>query len=236
MFGALGKRIQGDRIVQAFQAPGFDAQQQTLDNTEELAAYYLDLIERTYPEGDVILGGWSMGGVVAHTLGHLIAAKGRKVKGLLLFDSFLPKNVPDDSSQKRDDPAADLSAYLDDIRRVNIPASLGLEGIIAEAQAGGHLDTRVEWADLRDAVAVYTAGRRAFRAWQPGPQIACPAIYVKAAGYTEVRDAAIKAWKPLIGGTLTVIDSPGDHYTMFEPQALNATVSLLRSTLKNWEV
>jgi len=47
-------------------------------------------LEREMPRGDLILGGWSMGGLLAADLARLMGSRGRTVRRLLLIDAALP--------------------------------------------------------------------------------------------------------------------------------------------------
>ncbi|KAK4060472.1 uncharacterized protein Triagg1_10742 [Trichoderma aggressivum f. europaeum] len=58
---------------------------------EELASYYIkstDLGARS----DIILGGWSFGGVLAFEVSHQLLHQGIRVKGVILVDSPVPKS------------------------------------------------------------------------------------------------------------------------------------------------
>ncbi|HYC87908.1 MAG TPA: amino acid adenylation domain-containing protein, partial [Thermoanaerobaculia bacterium] len=59
---------------------------------EELAARYAAEIRRVRPHGPYILGGWSMGGVLAYEIALQLERDGETVERLLMLDSFLPSD------------------------------------------------------------------------------------------------------------------------------------------------
>ncbi|KXJ90267.1 Alpha/Beta hydrolase protein [Microdochium bolleyi] len=66
----------------------------------EMAAHYVGLIDRTLPEGgDILLGGWSLGGILSLEMAHQIAVSGParlrrfRVVGMLWMDTVFPHHV-----------------------------------------------------------------------------------------------------------------------------------------------
>jgi aspartate racemase len=55
-----------------------------------MAAYYIELIQTVQPEGLYLLGGWSVGGIIAFEMARQIQAQGQEVSLLALIDSSLP--------------------------------------------------------------------------------------------------------------------------------------------------
>ncbi len=62
---------------------------------EAMAQRYLEAIRLEQPHGSYLLGGWSMGGVVAYEIARQLIAAGERVNLLMMFDSFCPNtNAP----------------------------------------------------------------------------------------------------------------------------------------------
>jgi len=61
---------------------------------ESCAAEYLKLIRSVHPNGPVIVGGYSYGGVVAHEMCQLLSEEGSEAEMLLLFDTENPADGP----------------------------------------------------------------------------------------------------------------------------------------------
>ncbi|KAI0123786.1 Alpha/Beta hydrolase protein [Xylariales sp. AK1849] len=67
----------------------------------EMARHYIGLISKVLPAGgDIILGGWSLGGILSLEMAHQMAtdttiAPKYRVLGIVLIDSICPKRVSD---------------------------------------------------------------------------------------------------------------------------------------------
>ena len=61
---------------------------------EDMAAYYIQAMQTVQPTGPYLLGGWSMGGVVAFEMAQQLHAQGQPVALLAMLDGRIP--TPDD--------------------------------------------------------------------------------------------------------------------------------------------
>lgn len=66
-------------------------------SVEERAARYAAHLQETQPAGPFRLGGWSFGGTLAYETARQLAAAGREVEMVVLFDAGLPLPVDDES-------------------------------------------------------------------------------------------------------------------------------------------
>ena len=90
----LARRLDPDRPVYALQARGIDGVSPPLRGVCEMAAVYLEELQPLLPEGPLLLGGYSMGGVVAYEMAQRLAANGRPVRSLVLIDAGAPLPLP----------------------------------------------------------------------------------------------------------------------------------------------
>jgi len=90
----LAERLGRQRPVLALESPGLHDGVEQPATVEEMAALYLRAVEEMWPPGDLLLGGWSGGGVVAFEMARQARRLGRRVKHLVLIDSFTPADVP----------------------------------------------------------------------------------------------------------------------------------------------
>jgi pimeloyl-ACP methyl ester carboxylesterase len=63
-------------------------------NLRDLAAYYLSEIKQFQPEGPYLLGGWSMGGMLAMFMAQLLESRGEEVLRVIMIDSANPEVFP----------------------------------------------------------------------------------------------------------------------------------------------
>lgn len=79
-----------DQPLYGLQARGMDGVETPLETVEEMAAEYVRGIQETWPEGPCIVGGYSMGGMIALEVAHRLVAEGRQVDRLVLMDTRVP--------------------------------------------------------------------------------------------------------------------------------------------------
>ncbi|MCB7162458.1 amino acid adenylation domain-containing protein [Bacillus subtilis] len=80
----------GDHTVYGLQSRGLVNNQQPIVTIEEMVSYYLEAIQTVQTQGPYLLGGWSMGGLVAFEIAQQLQKAGEKVDMLALFDTVLP--------------------------------------------------------------------------------------------------------------------------------------------------
>ncbi len=69
---------------------GFQKDEAIFCSVEEMAQSYISQIKEIQKEGPYSLGGWSFGGILAFEIASQFAKEGKKVKNLLIIDSFIP--------------------------------------------------------------------------------------------------------------------------------------------------
>ena len=86
----LARLIAADRPLYGVRARGIHGSERLPDTLAEMAAEYVAAIRSLVPSGPCILGGWSLGGVIAAEVARQLVAEGGAVERLLLIDSSLP--------------------------------------------------------------------------------------------------------------------------------------------------
>jgi amino acid adenylation domain-containing protein len=88
----LSKCMGGDRPFLVFEpmSLGFPAAGER--SVKELAEFFIEELLRVYPQPSYVLGGWSMGGVVAFEMACGLTKRGAQVDGLVLIDSYLQEH------------------------------------------------------------------------------------------------------------------------------------------------
>jgi thioesterase domain-containing protein/acyl carrier protein len=89
-YSHIAQHLERERPLYGLQARGLDKEQEPHTQLEEMAAYYIELIQTVQPEGPYLLGGWSVGGIIAFEMARQIQAQGQEVSLLALIDSSLP--------------------------------------------------------------------------------------------------------------------------------------------------
>jgi acyl transferase domain-containing protein/thioesterase domain-containing protein/acyl carrier protein len=86
----LAAHLGPDQPVYALQSPWISENQTPPETLEGLASLYVQEVRRLLPEGPYLLGGASLGGLIAAEMSQQLYASGRKPDILLLFDTFVP--------------------------------------------------------------------------------------------------------------------------------------------------
>ncbi len=79
-----------NRPIYAIQDPGIEIRPIPCQSVEELAQYYVELIQQVQPQGPYLLAGASAGGNLCVVMSQLLQKKGQKVAFVGLFDSWVP--------------------------------------------------------------------------------------------------------------------------------------------------
>jgi amino acid adenylation domain-containing protein len=89
-FGPLARLIGPDQPFYGLQARGLDGIQEPFTQMEAMAAYYVEEILKLQPDGPYLLGGYSLGGVIAFEMAQQLHGQGRRVAFLAVLDEPAP--------------------------------------------------------------------------------------------------------------------------------------------------
>ena len=194
---------------------GADTAESSLD---EAAARCVRSLREVQPSGPYLLGGWSMGGVLAWIVGQRLVAEGEEVERLILLDSPAPPargEAPDDYEEDRLRPV--FASYLG-ARRGALPSD--------EAQ-------------LLDLLRVFKAGllRSVRQLWacRAGDPVPFPITLLRPresmGAFDDLFPDPAARWAELTSAGLEVRPVPGDHYTLFLPEHAAELAAEMRRSL-----
>ena len=83
----LAAALGGGRRVVTFVPQGMTGDQRPVDSIAAMAAWYLDRVRLAVPAGPVVVGGHSLGGVLALEVARLLVAEGYVVEAVVLLDT-----------------------------------------------------------------------------------------------------------------------------------------------------
>ena len=95
-YTALAHHFDEQRPLFGIRSRGLHGTEQLPESLEEMAADYAAALRTAQPNGPYLLGGWSLGGVIAGEVARHLLADGEQVERLILFDSALPDSDPSD--------------------------------------------------------------------------------------------------------------------------------------------
>jgi amino acid adenylation domain-containing protein len=86
----MARHLGPDQPTYGLQALDLDENVNAFAEIEELAARYVAEIRAHQPQGPYLIGGWSLGGVIAYEVAQQLTRGGGEVTGLFLLDCSLP--------------------------------------------------------------------------------------------------------------------------------------------------
>lgn len=208
------------------QAVGIDNDEEPLTRIEDMAALYIESIREVQPRGPYLLGGWSLGGVIAFEISRQLQAQGEETPLLILIDSKAP--VLSAVERDRADGDAGLVArFLFDL--------CGLSGnpfpeLLDELQQYKSLEDQLAYimdrasllnlaasqtgmSHIRRLLKVFLANHQAVEKYAPS-RYSGPTILFRASDVPEEFSPGDDlGWGGLIE-QLEVHAVPGDHYRM----------------------
>jgi thioesterase domain-containing protein len=209
----VARHLEDGQPFVAIQARGVEGEAEPSSSVGEMAAWYVDAIRAAQPEGPYYLGGYSMGGLIAHEMARRLREMGEEVALLALIDS----------------PAIHLPEELAglDVRPVRYAELLEDSGD-ADASAGE--------AELPALARVREAHTAAVLSHAPGAYDG-PVVYLRATGQIAGLADAVASWRRF-AAEVEVHDVPGDHFSIVrEPnvrelaRVLGAAISTARGAL-----
>lgn len=233
----LVKALGPDQPFYGLQVPkvaGGDAAYETI---EDMANHYIEAIRSRQPKGPYVLGGWSMGAVVAFEIARILSSQGEQIHTLQLLDGLAPGGT----LMTKTDDATVLSLFARDIGFND--DSLGdfsgestegnIELLYQKGIAEGLLPPHLK---LEDLVLRYEVSRQNFIAMSQyqGSSYAGPAsIYKATTPLEEHKDApADMGWSTWVQTVIRQQVLPGDHFTVIHNEGLRILAKELKDAVK----
>jgi thioesterase domain-containing protein len=207
-----------------FQSPGLTDKQPSLNDITTMASCYLDSLRAVQPQGPYLLGGWSMGGIVAFEMGQQLIQSGESVAALVLMDSRLPgpnqHYLANSAASNLINLAyalglttADMELSFDSIKQWT--ENEQLQYVMERAKATGKLPNYTELADVQNLFTILKTNIRAMLAYQapvyPG------VLTLLKASESIPGDEILEedfGWSKVAPDGLVKYTVPGSHYTM----------------------
>jgi amino acid adenylation domain-containing protein len=167
----LARALGTGRPFWALQAPGLGPGEKPFTTVEEMAACYLDAIREVQRTGPYLLGGYSLGGLIAYEMARRLEAEGERVAFLGLIDMGAEEGAAMDSWD-------DLQVLVFWTRLFGlevsaeqlavIPPERRLERLLEIAKSMQRLPSEFTVADARRYLRVHQQTLWATRAYVPG--------------------------------------------------------------------
>jgi thioesterase domain-containing protein len=235
----LAQHLGPDQPVFGLQAAGLHAGHRPHGRVEAMAAYYIEELRTLQPRGPYLLGGWSMGGVVAFEMARQLRRLGQRVGLLALADSYIPRfegRPPElDSPQFFTGFARQTGLDVSPEALARGGAEERLALLLEYARAARLLPADVGPVQVRRLyrrhARVFRANVRALRQYVPEPSPG-RVILLRAAERGE-QTARVPTWDwAELAGEVEVHAVPGDHYSIVREPHVVALAECLRACLE----
>jgi amino acid adenylation domain-containing protein len=154
-----------DQPCYGLQARGLEDGQDPHTRIEDMAAYYIQALQTVQPTGPYLLGGWSMGGVVAFEMAQQLHAQGQRMALLALLDGRIP--TPDETFPEEDSEAILLVERYFGISfgpmesMAELPKDEQLAFMLEQAKSAGLVPAELDVAQARRFVELLRSDLRA---------------------------------------------------------------------------
>jgi thioesterase domain-containing protein len=250
-YAQLARYLGQDQPFYGLQVVSQSEEQPPQPHLETMAADYLQATQTIQSQGPYLLGGWSMGGVVAFEMAQQLRRQGQPVALLALLDSWAPSssNPVNDATEPDSDRqllaqflgdlrgrfAKDLPALPDDLAQLDSTEQLNY--ILEHARLLEFLFPTEELPQLGRLFQTFKANVRAM--WGYRPQVYSGRITLFQAGEnafttdtgTAHQPDPASSWVQFSTEPLELHFVPGDHYAMLAEPHVQTLAKRLRINL-----
>lgn len=217
----LAKYLDLDQPVYAFQNVAAEDQVNAAASIQAMAAGYVDALCTVQPRGPYLLGGWSMGGMIAFEMAAQLREKGKAVLMVLMIDAparLLPQR-PSLNPNNFESGAPDLAAQLSRL----------VEGDVL---------TSLDEATLKSMAQNVLRNQNAMLRYHPRDHD-CQVVLLRASealpefreGTGEIFDDPAFGWQAYCRQPIAVHFVPGTHFSMMAEPHIQATAGFLEQRL-----
>jgi amino acid adenylation domain-containing protein len=218
----LARKVDLDRPFYGFQAPGLSGEQEPYTRIEEMASAYIERLRTVQAAGPYLLGGWSMGGVVAFEMAQQLQVAGEAVGLLALMDTRVPRlngeTAINDTSllfsfaQDIGLSADDFNLSPDDFQQLRGDEQLNY--VLKQARISNKLSMDIELGEIHRLFDVFKTNVRAMLNYQPQSYPGQIALFKASEQLTGNGMSEDFGWGNVASGGIEVYMVPGSHFTM----------------------
>ncbi|OAI57217.1 hypothetical protein AYO50_00275 [Acidobacteria bacterium SCGC AG-212-P17] len=235
-YAELSQELGLDQPFYGLQSPPANFFPETDISIEQMAALYIREIRSVQPVGPYLLGGWSMGGVIAWEMAQQLAKEGEMIGLLALIDTMPPsKYLEADDRTKNTSMLAlfaldvsrlvgrDPSPLVEQFSRAAAPDQWNMvqEALISY----GVLTPKTAHAEMTALLDTFTRNFFAVQNYSL-QQSQQRIVYFRA---SESPERFSKAWAAWAGGGIEHHSVPGDHFTMLREPGVRIIAEFLQA-------
>lgn len=210
VYRRLARELGPDQPCYGLESPGLHDRTSPARRFEDIAAHHVDLLRQVRPHGPYVLGGWSVGAMVAHEMARQLCAQGETVTKVIGVDAC----VIDTWGWPMAADLGFLGRALRLLARTRWQRFRGADSADGW-QAGGFEDTARDIAGVDGALNffdVFNANITAMLRYRPRP-VPCPIVTFPTSPRPGQVERLRRRVAPLYRST-TIVPVPGNHWTI----------------------
>jgi amino acid adenylation domain-containing protein len=226
-----------DQPCYGLQARGVEEGQEPHKRIEEMADYYINAMRTVQAEGPYLLGGWSMGGVVALEMAQQLHAQGQRTALLALLDTRIP--TADEEFAEED---FEVTLLVDFVRYfglsldprdslARLPKHELLERVLEHAKRAGLIPSDIEVSQAQPFIELCKADFRATRNYLLHDYPGRITLFKAAQEVARTSSDPTLGWSKWAAGGVDVHVVPGNHATMVYKPHVEFLADKLRACL-----
>ena len=243
------------RPVYGLEFRGIDAPRDSLVAVEQIATHYISAIRAARPRGPYLLGGWSMGGMIAFEMAAQLRRQGDAVPLVIVFDMRAPGGEPEVAAAAAT-PAhgtlltlarkieiltgQSLDVAEGELASLTAPQQMAL--VAARLQSRGLIAADVDASSLGNLLAVYESNLRSIQAYRP-PPAAVPILLIRGSSvfpdlvreHPDVYADPALGWRSLTHDRVIIREVPGNHMSMIRTPNASALAEVVDGCLSEIE-
>jgi thioesterase domain-containing protein/acyl carrier protein len=232
---ALAQLLGDDQPFYGFQSIGLREGETPLTQVEQMVTHYLESLRSVQPSGPYMLGGWSMGGIVAFEMAQRLQKQGEVVSLLALFDA----PAPSEFSHLREPSEAQCMLHfaedlglevdrlpLDTLRQLTTDEQLTY--IMQQAKLAGIVPSASAAEEITRLFRVYRANVQALFSYVASRYDGSLTLFLPD---ESNRTEQLRGWRALAEGGVELHEVTGTHYTMLREPHVKHLAELLRSSV-----
>jgi amino acid adenylation domain-containing protein len=241
MFQTLAAQMGEDQPIYALQARGLNGEAEPLERIEDMAAHYIQEIERFNPNQPYILAGYSFGGLIAFEMAKQLKKSNKKLLKLCVFDTVIKEELTalDHSlSEKVAIVGKKIAWNLKDL--IQHPQNnLSYRKYIYQRRLNNWKHKvfnggKNNWSNVDNQLSdlVNKSNFEAWNHYKITPYEGDLYLFKAKEQRFFIKDKHYLGWGPYVKGNIHLLDVPGDHLNLFNPPNGVVVAQILREVLE----
>lgn len=220
----LARSLGSDQPFYGLQAVGIDNEWEQYTQLEDLATHYIEAVRLVQPQEPYLLGGWSMGGVVAFEMAQQLQRQGQEVLLLALLDSRVPTFASDLADYDDTALLAEFARDLGELFAKDLPVLCNklrqfsheeqLRYVLEQMRMANLAPPDTGLVQIRRLFHVFKTNVLALRGYVPQPYPNKVVLFQSSEQSEEDRRNSTMNWIKLAAGGVEIHVIPGNHYTI----------------------